>query len=286
MRNLILLIFSILFILLLPDQIRNEDIQNYYSIWGSNFDFSELQLKEKIEIISRIWFYITGHFNFFIFQLINIFIISSLIINVREKFFENENISKYLILFTPSTFVILAYTWRQGFAFLFFTLAWYIYNTKPKFIFYIISCAIHSSSIIFFMVNIISRIKNKILYFIILLILLILLITFYFEFPYFIGIRGDITSFAFIGWVFYSLISILFYFIYTRKSIKSIFVIIPDIYICLVLTSIVTISSPVIISRFLFPLQLFISSPIKTKGKYFYNVITGLNIILFLRLFF
>lgn len=286
MKNILLFIFSILFILLLPEQIRHEDIENYYTIWGSSFSFSELQLKEQIEIISRLWFYITGHFNFFMFQLINIFIISALIIKVRENFFEYEGISKYLILFTPSTFVILAYTWRQGFAFLFFTLAWYLYNAKPKYIFYFISCAIHSSSIIFFLVNFISMIKNRILYFILLLIFLIILIIFYFKFPYFIGIRGDMNSFAFIGWVIYSIISILFYLIYTRKSIKSIFVIIPDIYTCLVITSIATISSPVIISRFLFPLQLFISSPLTNNGKIFYRIISVLNIILFLRLFF
>jgi len=164
MKTLFTLLFSVLFILLLPEQIRLEDIDNYYTIWASNFTFEELQLKEKIEILSRFWFFFTGQLNFFSFQLINIFLISYLIIKVRDKFFENEGISKYLILFTPSTFVILAYTWRQGYAFLIFTLVWYFYNGKPKYIFYFISCAIHSSSIIFLLTRFFSNFKNKKLY--------------------------------------------------------------------------------------------------------------------------
>ena len=272
MKFLITLLFSVLFTLFLPEQIRLEDIDNYYTIWASNFSFDELQLKEKIEILSRIWFFFTGHLNFFSFQLLNIYLISYLIIKVRDNFFENEGASKYLILFTPSTFVILAYTWRQGYAFLIFTIFWYIYNGKPKYIFYLISCAIHSSSIIFLLTRFFSFFKNKNLYKFFLISFTIFLTLFYFEFPYFISLKGDIHSFAFIGWVLYSIISIIFYFLYTRKILKSTFIFIPDIYTCLVLTSILTISSPVIISRFLFPLQLFISSPLDNNGKIFYRI--------------
>ena len=285
MKNLFLLTFSILFVIFLPEKIRIEDIENYYTIWSTSFSFEELQLKEKIEILSRIWFFITGNLNFFSFQLINIFLISFLIIKVRENFFVNEGIFKYLILFNPSTFVILAYTWRQGLAFLIFTLAWYFYNSRPKYIYYIISCAIHSSSIIFLLVRLFSFFKNKKVYLFFLLVFTSVLTIFYFEFPYFIGLRGDMNSFAFMGWVLYSLISIIFYIIFTRKKIKSSFVIIPDIYTCLVITSIVTISSPVIISRFLFPLQLFISLPKSYYGKTLFKIISIINIILFLRLF-
>ena len=68
MKFLFTLLFSVLFTLFLPEQIRLEDIDNYYTIWASNFSFDELQLKEKIEILSRIWFFITGRLNFFSFH--------------------------------------------------------------------------------------------------------------------------------------------------------------------------------------------------------------------------
>lgn len=280
------LIFSLFFVSMLPDSVVTEDILNYYEVWGSRAPFLEWQLKEQIELVSKSWFMALSSLDFNLFQVVNIFILTWLTIYLRSKIFGySRKISIFLVLLTPSTFVSFGYTWRQTFAFLVFISFWLIYTRKLKLISLIIPVSIHSSSILFWMSKVVSKIGKGNFYKFSLITFTIIGTLFIYKIPFFRTFQGDLKSFSFIGWSVYSLLTIILYYKFFNHLDFSSRVIV-DVFSCILIISILAVSSPVIISRLTFPL-LFFSYPKYTSSFniLIFRLFMFVNLILYLRLF-